>query len=293
MKGSDMPGKTQVGVDRYVLQELDRLAEQVETRLNADVMCMEGPLLYGMDQMVREALDARSEKRQSLAILLGTDGGVVEVVERIVVVLRKHYEELHYIVTDRAMSAGTVLAMSGDRISMDYFACLGPIDPQVQRDNRLVPALSYLVQFNRLIEKSMNGHLSEAELALLQTLDLAELHSFEEARELSVALLEEWLASYKFKNWHKTETRKTPVTQDMRVTRAREIAELLANNQEWHSHGRPLTMDVLVSKVNLRIEDLGDDPDLASEVRAYMGFLSDYLGKNAKGYVVHTRGFFD
>ena len=34
-----------------------------------------------------------------------------------------------------AMSAGTILVMSGDDIYMDYYAVLGPIDPQVRNQN--------------------------------------------------------------------------------------------------------------------------------------------------------------
>jgi hypothetical protein len=82
------------------------------------------------------------------------------------------------------MSAGTILVMSGDEILMDYHSCLGPIDPQVERDGRLIPALSYLSQYEDLIEKSQSGGLSTAELVLLQKLDLAELHQFELARDL-------------------------------------------------------------------------------------------------------------
>ena len=127
-------------------------------------------------------------------MILDTPGGVVEVVERIVRVLRQHHGEVKLIIPDRAMSAGTVLAMSGDDILMDYHSCLGPIDPQLEKDGRLVPALSYLSQFETLIRKSQNESLSTAEAVLLQKLDLAELHQFELARDLSVDLLKRWLA---------------------------------------------------------------------------------------------------
>ena len=45
---------------------------------------------------------------------------------------------------DRAMSAGTIFALSADRIMMDYFSCLGPIDPQeavLRRNPRIDAAL--------------------------------------------------------------------------------------------------------------------------------------------------------
>ena len=87
-------------------------------------------------------------------------------------------------IPDRALSAGTVLAISGDAILMDYHSCMGPIDPQLERDGKLVPVLSYLVQYNRLIDKANNGTLTIADAILLEKLDLAELHQFELARDL-------------------------------------------------------------------------------------------------------------
>ena len=43
-------------------------------------------------------------------------------------------------------------------------------------------------------------------------------------RELSIALLEEWLVKFKFKNWKSTEGTGKKVTNAMRVERARDIA---------------------------------------------------------------------
>ena len=62
---------------------------------------------------------------------------------------------------------------------MNYFACLGPIDPQIEKDGKLAPALSYLNQFQRLSEKAENGTLNTAEFALLNKLDLGELYPVE------------------------------------------------------------------------------------------------------------------
>ncbi len=134
------------------------------------------------------------------------------------------------------MSAGTVLVMSGDEIWMDYYSTLGPIDPQVDRaDGSKVPALGYLTQYERLIGKSSRGELTTAELSILiQNFDLGELYYYEQARELSIALLKEWLVKYKFKNWKKTKTRGLRVTQQMRRARAEEIGMKLNNPDLWH-----------------------------------------------------------
>ena len=68
----------------------------------------------------------------------------MEVVERVVTTIRFMYEDLTIVVPDQAMSAGTIFALSADRIMMDHLSCLGPIDPQIAKDGKLVPALSYL-----------------------------------------------------------------------------------------------------------------------------------------------------
>ena len=162
----------------------------IERVLDADVLTIISPINWGLEHGVKAATEAREERGETLAVILDTPGGVVEVVERIVRVLRHHYAEVKFIIPDKAMSAGTVLAMSGDDILMDYHSCLGPIDPQLEKDGRLVPALSYLSQFEALIEKSHDETLSTAEVVLLQKLDLAELHQLALARDLSINLLE-------------------------------------------------------------------------------------------------------
>ena len=129
----------------------------IENMLDADGLTIISPMQQGVEHSVKIAIEARRERRDTLFVILNTSGGVVEVVERIVRVLREHYSRVKFIIPDRAMSAGTVLALSGDDILMDYHSCLGPIDPQLVRDDRLVPALSYLAQYKNLIKKSKRG----------------------------------------------------------------------------------------------------------------------------------------
>jgi len=289
-----MADSEQTRVNTFVERQLDRLAEEIEKKLSSDVMAVVGPIYPGLDDGVRQAIEARKQQtaglKKALAIILDTGGGIIEVVERMVNTIRHHYKEVTMIVPGRAMSAGTVFAMSGDRIMMDYFSCLGPIDPQIERNGKLVPALSYLVQFERLKERSARGEITTAEMVLLQQLDLAELHSFEEARELSNTLLKEWLAKYKFKDWKKTETRQLDVTPKMREERALEVAQRLMDHQRWHSHGRPISMEVLRRDLNLKIEDFGADADLSRQVKEYQQFLADYMSKISVYGIVHTNG---
>ena len=185
-------------LDEQIKSKLDEHLSAIGNRLNADVIAILSPILPGLDVRLRAAIDAIPNKRSTVALILDTPGGIVEIVERLVTAIRFIYGEVIAIVPDRAMSAGTILALSADRIMMDHLSCLGPIDPQIERGGNLFPALSYLNQFERLNRKSEKGELTTAEYALLNKLDLGELYRFEQARELSIELLIKWLSQYKF-----------------------------------------------------------------------------------------------
>jgi len=289
-----MADSQETRVDAFVETELDRRAAAIEQKLDADVMAIVGPIYSGVDHQVRQAIEARRQTpspRTRIAIVLETYGGVIEVVERMVITIRHNYQDVRMIIPNCAMSAGAVFAMSGDAIMMDYFSCLGPIDPQIMRKGELVPALSYLAQFRRLKKRSRDGKITSAELAMLvEQLDLGELHTFEQARDLSIALLKQWLAKYKFKDWSVTETRREKVTDAMREKRAEDIALQLMDQDRWHSHGRPISMEVLKKDINLKIDDFGGDPELSQRIKDYYHFLADYMGKIGVFGIVHVSG---
>jgi hypothetical protein len=188
------------------------------------------------------------------------------------------------------MSAGTVLVMCGDKIHMDYFSVLGPIDPQALRPGGgSVPALGYLAQYERLIEKSRAGTLTTAEMTfLVQRFDPAELYSYEQSRDLSISLLKEWLVKYKFKMWKVTKSRRIKVTKRMKEERAEQIATELNNTKTWKSHSRGISSAVLRSRLKLEIEDFGQNPKLSEPVRSYFDLLQDYMTKMGHDGVVHT-----
>ena len=266
-------------LDASVRSHLDWFLNNIEETMDADVVAFVSPILPGLDRRLRDAIEAVGERRNSISVVLDTPGGIVEVVERMVATLRSNYQDMTVIVPDRAMSAGTIFALSANRIMMDYFSCLGPIDPQIEKDDKLVPALSYLNQFERLNQKAENGSLTAAEYALLSKLDLGELYQFEQARELSVELLVKWLSRYKFKGWERTETRGVEVTDTMKEERAQNIAALLNDTARWHSHARGIDVKTLRDEVGLRVENLTDEPNLYRSIRAYFDLLKDYMGR--------------
>lgn len=280
-------------LDTHIKDRLTRQLIDIGDKLRAEVVAIVSPIVPGIETRLRSAIEPLPHESKSIAVILDTPGGVVEVVERMVTTLRSVYEDVTVIVPDRAMSAGTILALSADRIMMDHLSCLGPIDPQIERDGKLVPALSYLNQFERLNAKAERGELTTAEYALLNKLDLGELYQFEQARELSIDLLIRWLTQYKFMNWSRTETRQIEVTDEMKVSRAREIAALLNDPEKWHSHGRAIDMETLQGEeVKLKVDSFEDDAELYKLIRAYFELLQDYMHREKHLSFVHTKEYF-
>lgn len=279
-------------LDGYIKEQLNKHGNNIEELLYCDCVTIISPILHGLDLRVRDAVESIQDKKSKIVIILDTPGGIVEVVERMVVTVRHFYKEVIFIIPDRAMSAGTIFALSGNRILMDYFSCLGPIDPQIEKDGVLVPALAYLNQFDKLNQKAENGTLTSAEYALLSKMDLGELYQFEQARELSRELLIKWLSQHKFKDWTITETMHTPVDDQFKVMRAAEIADLLSNNQRWHSHGRGIDMRTLTSEINLKIEDYAETPSLGVVVKEFFELLKDYMAREKIGSFVLSKGYF-
>ena len=60
-----------------------------------------------------------------------------------------------------------------------------------------------LSDFTKLIEKAKKNQLTNAEFLILKDFDLAELKGYEQAKELTITLLQDWLVQYKFKDWNK------------------------------------------------------------------------------------------
>lgn len=260
----------------------DRITE-IEAHTEKDVLAMVGNIEPGMAVRVRLALEHLDERRGTLLVILDTPGGLVEEVKRIAETLRHLYGTVHFLVPGMAMSAGTVLVMSGDAIYMDYFSCLGPIDPQIPKDGRILPALSYLRQYEALIKKSEGGSLTMAELTLLSKLDLAELHQIQLAAELSQSLIKEWLSTYKFKDWDKTQAEK--------IQRATEIADKLNDHQRWYTHSLGIHKDVLEKELNLQIDDYSKDRHLKDLVWHYFWPLQEYCIRHGYNSFVHSKRF--
>jgi hypothetical protein len=292
--------------DDYVSVVLSQKNQELSNYLKGDVIAIRAPIRFGVDDIIRHEVEnlheqsRKSGKLPKLIVMLETTGGQIEIVERIHNVFRKHYSSVDFIVPNYAYSAGTVLALSGDEIYMDYYSVLGPIDPQYAADDgRYVPGLGYLQKFKELSaainDPKAKPEYYRAELAfLLKKFDPAVLFRLEQAKSHSISLLKAWLPKYKFKNWKVSEATKRRITTSDKRKRAEEIAEILSNAERWHSHGRGIGLRELTSdEIKLKIVDFGADNTLNKHVREYYELLLDYCYKlglsDLQRVAIHTK----
>lgn len=280
---------------RIAQRALQYRLEKIEDLTKSDVITISGPIIPSLDISVLQALEQldQDERNKKISVIIETPGGIVHIVEKMVTLIRRFYDHVTFIIPNEAMSAGTVFVLSGDEILMTYHSYLGPVDPQVYEEDRkaLVPALSYLSQFEILNEKARNEEITDAELVLIENIDPGKLHQYGQERELTVELIETWLCQYKFKNWTHSKSTNKPVSDRHKQETAKEIARKLSNNELWHSHSRGIDLETLGSKVKLKVQDYSNNTDLYEEVKVYMLIVQEYTQVFTSSYFVQTREF--
>ena len=165
-----MPG-TQVFDPNFQLM-LDQHAANAEVLLEAAVLFYSGEIHYKYNpefKLAVEELKKHGPCTDRIAVFLTTGGGIPEAAEMMVTILRKHYEEVFFVVPHHAMSAGTMICMSGNKILMEYSSMLGPIDPQVPTPDQqgYVPALGYIDKVEELHQRLIDRTERERFVILL------------------------------------------------------------------------------------------------------------------------------
>ncbi len=284
-----------ISVDKLAIGTLEHLNDAISNKLDGDCIFIKSGFRPPLDNKFRyvvEHIKQEGSKRKNLIVIIETNGGSMEIVERLVSIMRKHYKHVSFIIPDYAYSAGTVLALSGDRIYMDDYSVLGPIDPQ----RGGVPSYGYLEKYRELkeiINKAQNpADVSAERFYLVNNFNPALLFGIEQAIKHGRTMIMEWLPKYKFKHWETTQTNQISVTPKMRKERAEAIATTLGDATKWHSHGRGIGMEDLRGEdIKLLIDDFGADEELNMMIRNYHGLAIDYTSRSGiKDFILHKDG---
>lgn len=186
-----------------------------------------------------DLISSIDKQQKAVDVLIHSPGGAPDATERIVELLRKRFSEVHFLVPHSAYSAATMLAMSGDSITLHQSAVLGPIDPQING----VPARQIKRAFSNL-QKQVADEGEKSILVYLPLIEKYDLHLLEicdDAEKLSKDLVKRWLKTYMLKD----------VESRGRV--AARVVNYMADFDKHLLHSRSLDIDKLKEN-NIKIE---------------------------------------
>lgn len=119
------------------------LANVVNTRTKASIS-----IDINDDLPFSEMISTVPATEKNIDVIIVTPGGSAQQVAKFVDKLRPRFDNVVFILPYMAMSAGTILAMSGNDIIMGKNSYIGPIDPQVpNKDGFYVPAQAILTTY--------------------------------------------------------------------------------------------------------------------------------------------------
>ncbi|NOS93674.1 MAG: hypothetical protein HOP30_17285 [Cyclobacteriaceae bacterium] len=196
---------------------------------------------------------------KKIDIVLVTPGGFAHQVAKFVNKLRPRFDEIGFILLNKAMSAGTIFIMAGDEIVMTNQSQIGPVDPQVRTNTgEFVPAQAILtlieefrIRGEEAIKKGQQPPWTD--LQILRSIDPKEIGNAMNASNYSIQMVEEYLYNYKFKNWDRHSDGVTPVSAAEKKSRANEIAKLLCEHSKWKNHGHAITREAAWDVCKLKI----------------------------------------
>jgi membrane-bound ClpP family serine protease len=138
-----------------------------------------------------------------LDLIIHSPGGLVEVTEKIVLMIRSKVKSLRVIIPDAAKSAATLLALSANEILMSDLSEIGPIDPQIlvgidpsTRQPIFRPAWSYLNSLKELEEELKVGRSPAIVIPLVGKIDPTLLDVAKKSIDYSKSLAKKWLVKY-------------------------------------------------------------------------------------------------
>jgi hypothetical protein len=228
----------------------------------------------------------------SLDVIIETPGGIGEVAEDMVRMIRNKFADVAFIIPGFAKSAGTIIVMSGDDILMEPDSSLGPIDAQMSWQGKGFSAEAFIEGLNAIkteVEENEKNNkkatLNKAYIPILQNISPGDIQHASNAMEFAKNLVTQWLQNYKFRTWEHHKSTGDPVTEETKKRRANEIAKELSNHSKWKTHGKSIKMSDL-REMGLRITDYSKDNALNDAIRRYYVLLNLFFEISPQTYKV-------
>lgn len=203
------------------------------------------PDIHGLMEVFKDL-----DRSSGLDLVLHSPGGDPTAADSLVRYMRDKFDDVRVVVPVAAMSAATMWALAANSILMGRQSQLGPIDPQMQTPQGMVPAGAITRGFDRAqIECAGDPTKLSAWVPTLQQYFPGLLEMCDDATRLSRTLVEEYLNANMFAG--------DPNGPDY----SRTIADYFADDQIHIAHSRGIGRDKLES-LHVRIDRLEDDDRL-------------------------------
>jgi len=205
---------------------------------------------------------SKSPKLSGVDLVLNSPGGRPETAEKIIMALRRFYDnDLRVVVPEFAKSAATIVALGAREICMGFCSELGPIDPQI-----FVPDESGRGIFRsaHAIVESVDGYVRKVHEAIqnnqpflghLRMLDFVPNLPFVEECRLAQRLAREIAVT-----WLKTEMLKD------QPEKAEKVADTLSRADQLYSHSRAIDFRRAKEDLGLSVRYLAPEEPLWQKV---------------------------
>lgn len=216
-----------------------------------------------------------------LDLILHTGGGSAEATDAIVSYLRQKFSNIRIIIPQAAMSAGTMLACSADKIIMGKQSSIGPIDPQFILQTSVgiqaIPAHAILEQFKKAQDDCRDNPKNlNSWLPMLSQYGPALLVRCQDQIDFGKELVENWLGSYMFK--------------DEKTDKPAAIADFLSKHSNFKTHGKHINA-IEAKELGLKIEMLEDNQDLQDKIlSAFHATMHAFGSTNTAKVVANQNG---
>ncbi len=187
------------------------------------------------------------DRELGLDLILHTPGGSIASTEGLVRYLREMFgNNIRAIIPHMAMSAGTMIALSCERIVMGKQSHLGPTDPQV--DGK--PAHGVIEEFDKartdIINDPNNRYIWQPIIANYTPALIGECKN---AIHWTNQIVKEWLETCMFKG------------DENSSKKASDVVDFFSDHNLTLAHDRHVGVD-LASEKGVKVENLEDDDDL-------------------------------
>lgn len=288
--------------DESLLNDVRRAIVDLENVRGRRCVCYLGNVIKPSDSSVgieasdhlpfNEMVSLIPQDVTAIDVFLVTPGGLAETVTQFVDALRMRFTSVEFILPYQAMSAGTLWALSGERIWMDSRACLGPVDPQVRaKDGSFVPAQALQALF-REIHNQAEAAIKDGRpipwsfVRLLHEMDQQKLGQAITYTNYVIDIATRYLENYKFRLWTEHSSTKLPVTLEERKKRAAEVARIMCDHQRWKAHAHAINREAVFQELQIKVDELESIPGLERAVRRLWALLYYVFDKSKSQKII-------